>query len=52
MILNGKKFSGSAFEVSLGGKYKKPRILHHGTILIDTNLDIMSNYLNPNIRKL
>ena len=52
MTLDGKKFSGSAFEVSIGGKNAIPRVLHHGTILLDVDLESMCDYLNPNVLKL
>ncbi len=41
-----KKFSGSAF------KETKDRSFHHGTLLINTNLDKLSHYLNPDKKKL
>ena len=39
--MNGKKFSGSAFEVDLGGRTKIQKVLHHGTILMDTDFSVM-----------
>jgi len=41
-----KKISGSAF------KETKDRSFHHGTLLINANLSKLSNYLNPNFKKL
>jgi len=41
-----KKFSGSAF------KETKDRAFHHGTLLINTNLGNLANYLNPSPKKL
>jgi lipoate-protein ligase A len=41
-----RKISGSAF------KYASQRGLHHGTVLIDVNLQQMTKYLNPNKKKL
>lgn len=41
-----KKFSGSAF------KETKDRSFHHGTLLLDANLSMLSNYLNPHPKKL
>lgn len=35
------KISGSAFEVNFGTKYKQPKILHHGTILLNADLSVM-----------
>jgi lipoate-protein ligase A len=45
--LNGDlKFSGSAF------KETKDRSFHHGTLLLNTNLEKLSNYLTPHPKKL
>jgi lipoate-protein ligase A len=41
ILLDGKKISGSAFKLT------KKSALHHGTLLIDTNLDLLTSYLNP-----
>lgn len=41
-----RKISGSAF------KEKMDRAFHHGTLLVNTNLDKLPNYLNPNKKKL
>lgn len=41
-----RKFSGSAF------KETKDRAFHHGTLLINADLSRLSNYLNPNKKKL
>lgn len=41
-----RKISGSAF------KETKDRAFHHGTLLIDANLMKLSQYLNPNDKKL
>ena len=41
-----KKISGSAF------KEKKDRAFHHGTLLINADLTRLSNYLNPDKKKL
>ncbi len=30
----------------------RKKTLHHGTILIDTDLEAMQTYLNPNVMKL
>lgn len=48
----GRKISGSAFEVDLGGRTVKRRVLHHGTILINVDLEFMTHLLNPNVLKL
>ena len=42
----GRKFSGSAFQRS------RTRALHHGTILIDSDLGKLARYLRPSKRKL
>jgi lipoate---protein ligase len=41
-----RKFSGSAF------KETKDRCFHHGTLLINANLQKLANYLNPDEKKL
>ena len=41
-----KKISGSAF------KETKDRAFHHGTLLINLDVNKLANYLNPNIKKL
>ena len=50
--LEGRKFSGSAYEIDLGGKYKRKKALHHGTLLLDVNFQDLWKYLNPNKKKL
>lgn len=52
LTLHGKKISGSAFEVDLGGKRNNTRVLHHGTLLLNVDLASMTDYLNPNVLKL
>lgn len=46
MTVNGRKFSGSAY-YHHGGKS-----FHHGTLLVDSDLNIMNDYLSPDILKL
>lgn len=46
VIINGRKFSGNAFGLSRGNRG------HHGTILVDTNLSMLSRYLNVSKAKL
>lgn len=41
-----RKISGSAF------KETRDRAFHHGTVLIDADLAALSNYLQPNLKKL
>jgi len=50
--VNGLKFSGSAFEIELGGQRISKRVLHHGTILYDVDTSAMQDYLNPNVLKM
>lgn len=53
LIVNGRKVSGSAYKLKLGrndGTGK--RSLHHGTMLINLELDALGKYLNPNKKKL
>lgn len=40
ITINGKKISGNAMYV------KKSRIMHHGTLLYDSNLEMLTNVLN------
>ena len=40
LFYNGKKFSGTAFA------YKKNKVLHHGTLLLDSDLKKLNKYLN------
>ncbi len=46
ILVNGAKISGAAFREK-DGKY-----IHHGTVLIGTDLTRLANYLNPDERKL
>ncbi len=46
IIVNGAKISGAAFREK-DGKY-----IHHGTVLIGTDLTRLSHYLNPDEKKL
>ncbi len=46
ILTDGRKFSGNAFNK---GKYQD---LHHGTILIKSNMDDLQRYLKPNPAKL
>ena len=50
--VNGKKFSGSAYQLDLGGKNRRKKALHHGTLLLDVQFDDLWKYLNPNKKKL
>lgn len=52
MTLDGRKFSGSAFEVDLGGKKHQTKVLHHGTLLLNVDLEGMVDYLSPSVAKL
>jgi lipoate-protein ligase A len=44
--VEGKKISGSAFKKS------HDRSFHHGTLLVDVDLDALQNFLNPSKAKL
>ena len=46
MTVDGKKFSGNAQYI------KQNRVMHHGTILYDCNLDILAQALNPGADKI
>lgn len=46
ILVNDKKISGSAFKLG------SDRAFHHGTLLIDTDLSKISNYLTPDKKKL
>lgn len=46
MQCNGRKFSGSAFHKS------STTALHHGTIMIRTDIECLRRYLTPNVSKL
>ena len=46
LMVNGKKISGSSFY------YYKNRVIFHGTLLVDVDLEKMTNILNPNRQKL
>eukprot|EP01125_Pyxidicula_operculata_P019706 TRINITY_DN7166_c0_g2_i1.p1 TRINITY_DN7166_c0_g2~~TRINITY_DN7166_c0_g2_i1.p1 ORF type:complete len:241 (+),score=17.29 TRINITY_DN7166_c0_g2_i1:33-755(+) len=46
LVGDGRKISGSAF------KQTNKSCFHHGTIMINVDVDALTNYLNPNILKL
>ena len=46
ILVGEKKISGAAFQVQRGG------LMHHGTLLIDTDLNGLQSYLNPSKYKL
>jgi lipoate-protein ligase A len=46
ILSGGRKISGSAFKLT------KDRAFHHGTLLVDVDLNRLSEYLNPDKKKL
>lgn len=46
ILVNSKKFSGNAFYHTKQSSY------HHGTLLVDSDVDKIQNYLTPDISKL
>ena len=44
LAVNGLKFSGNAF------CFRKGRALHHGTLLLDTDLERLTRYLGPSLK--
>lgn len=50
--IDNKKISGSAFRIVSGSTKKKPMSLHHGTLLYDVNVDMLTKSLNVNKLKL
>lgn len=53
ICVDGRKVSGSAYKLSLGKRDGSGRkSLHHGTMLLDLDLNALQKYLNPNKAKL
>ena len=51
--VDGRKISGSAYKLKLGKTDGTGRrSLHHGTMMLDVELDALQKYLNPNKKKL
>ncbi len=46
ILLDGKKISGNAFQTTAA------KFCHHGTLLVSSDLSVMSNYLTPSSTKL
>ena len=46
LCIDGKKFSGNAFT------FRKNRAMHHGTLLIDADLNSMRKYLKPQFKNI
>lgn len=46
ILLDGKKISGNAFQTTAA------KFCHHGTLLVSSDLSVMSNYLTPSSNKL
>lgn len=53
LVVDGRKISGSAYKLKLGRKDGSGRrSLHHGTMLLDLELNALSRYLNPSKAKM
>ena len=52
LICEGRKISGNAFKINMRKSGFAPKSLHHGTILLNVDMDNMQRYLNPNKLKL
>lgn len=53
ICVGGRKVSGSAYKLSLGKRDGSGRkALHHGTMLLNLELDALQKYLSPNKLKL
>jgi len=56
LIANGRKFSGNAFcrfkGEACGAAAGADNLLHHGTLLVHTDMSLMPRYLNPSPMKL
>jgi lipoate-protein ligase A len=53
LVVGGRKISGSAYKLKLGRQNGEGRrSLHHGTMLLNLELDALQKYLNPNKKKL
>jgi len=53
MVVDGRKISGSAYKLKLGKQNGEGRrSLHHGTMLLNLELNALQKYLNPNKKKL
>lgn len=52
--VDGKKISGSAYKLKLGSHKagKLGRSLHHGTMLLNLDLNALGRYLSPNKKKM
>lgn len=50
--IDNKKISGSAFRIVSGSLKKKPMSLHHGTLLFDVDVNLLTKVLNVNKLKL
>ena len=53
IVVGDRKVSGSAYKVKLGKKDGTGKLsLHHGTMLLDVDLNALGRYLNPSKKKL
>ena len=53
ITINGAKFSGNAFYKSNPNNFpdKRARMYHHGTLMVDVNRNVLSDYLNVDKEK-
>lgn len=48
IVVDNKKVSGSAYKINIGDKDgKKRKALHHGTMLLNVDMNGVEKYLNP-----
>lgn len=52
IVVDGRKVSGSAFRFELGSPKQQRRLLHHGTMLVDTDFGALEGLLSPSANKL
>lgn len=52
LVVDGRKISGSAWRLRKNKSGEGHRSLHHGTMLLDVDLDALGRYLSPNKLKM